>query len=418
MRSGEETIANRQAALRRDVRDQVYRIFVTRTKSEPLLSSVTRATPVAVLILCATPVAHSQTGELHGQASAWLTASHSVTSEFQPGIRYIPDILLKNELSDGLDASMELSLNAYGTVQYNRDLPSAYEWNVKPYRAWLRLSTERFETRIGLQKINFGSASLLRPLMWFDRIDPRDPLQLTDGVYGVLARYYFPNNANIWLWGLYGNDQTKGWELSPTERNTVEYGGRAQSPLWTGELALSYHHRRADLSPQITPPAGAGGLIAPEDRLGLDGKWNVGIGVWFEAVMIRQDNGILPMKYQRQGTIGADYTIAAGNGLYVATEYFRADNPATPFGDAGGAGFSALSLTYPLGVVDQISAILYRDWTNRQWYRLITWQRTFDNWSFYLLGFWNPDNMQIFRTQAGANSFGGAGIQLMAIFNH
>ena len=57
----------------------------------------------------------------------------------------------------------------------------------------------------GLQKINFGSATMLRPLMWFDQVDPRDPLQLTDGVWGVLGRYYFLNNANIWLWGLYGN---------------------------------------------------------------------------------------------------------------------------------------------------------------------------------------------------------------------
>jgi len=54
-----------------------------------------------------------------------------------------------------------------------------------------------------LQKINFGSATLFRLLMWFDRIDPRDPLKLTDGVYGLLLRYYFHNNTNIWLWGLY-----------------------------------------------------------------------------------------------------------------------------------------------------------------------------------------------------------------------
>jgi len=55
---------------------------------------------------------------------------------------------------------------------------------------WIRLSTKQFELRAGLQKINFGSATLLRPLMWFDKIDPRDPLQLTDGVYALLARYY------------------------------------------------------------------------------------------------------------------------------------------------------------------------------------------------------------------------------------
>ena len=69
----------------------------------------------------------------------------------------------------------------------------------------MRYSSDQFELRLGLQKINFGSASMLRPLMWFDQMDPRDPLHLTDGVWGLLARYYFLNNANIWLWGLYGN---------------------------------------------------------------------------------------------------------------------------------------------------------------------------------------------------------------------
>ena len=28
-------------------------------------------------------------------------------------------------------------------------------------------------------------------------IDPRDPLQLTNGVWGLLGRYYFMNNANL-----------------------------------------------------------------------------------------------------------------------------------------------------------------------------------------------------------------------------
>ena len=73
----------------------------------------------------------------------------------------------------------------------------------------------------GLQKINFGSAVLLRPLMWFDSLDPRDPLQLTDGVYAVLLRYYFPNNANLWAWALYGNDSPKGWESAATAEDTV-----------------------------------------------------------------------------------------------------------------------------------------------------------------------------------------------------
>jgi hypothetical protein len=62
--------------------------------------------------------------------------------------------------------------------------------DIKPYRLWARYSTSQLEIRAGLQKINFGSANILRPLMWFDQMDPRDPLQLTDGVWGILGRYY------------------------------------------------------------------------------------------------------------------------------------------------------------------------------------------------------------------------------------
>jgi hypothetical protein len=360
----------------------------------------------------------SQTEELHGQASGWIGANHEKSPGSQAGLRYIPDLLIERKLSDSLDANMELSLNSLATARYVRNASAWYEGQVKPYRGWIRLSTDKFEVRVGLQKINFGSAMLFRPLMWFDRIDPRDPLQLTDGVYAMLARYCFLNNANIWLWGLYGNDDTKGWELVPTEKKTLEYGGRAQSPLSTGEVAVTYHHRRADLSPLILLTGDTSSLVAPEDRLGLDGKWNMGIGVCFEAVLIRQENDLLRMRYQRQWTVGADYTFAFGNGLYVATEYFRSDNPSKPFASAEGTGFSALSLNYPAGIVDQVSAIVYRDWKNHEWYRLITWQRTYDNWSFYLLAFWNPENIQIYHNQAGANPFAGTGFQIMVVFNH
>ena len=370
------------------------------------------------LIVYLAQTALAQTGELHGQASGWLTGNSGTTPVAQSGIRYIPDLLVREGISEGFDADMELSVNAYATAQIAADRHPSYDWNAGLYRAWLRLGTDRLETRIGLQKISFGTAQLLRPLMWFDRVDPRDPLLLTEGVYGALARYYFPNNANIWLWGLYGNNDAKGWELSPTEKRTLEYGGRVQSPLWSGEVGLTYHHRRADLGPIPAAGGDTSSTVAPEDRLGLDGKWDVGIGVWFEAVLVRQESGNLPARYQRLWTAGADYTFPVGNGLYLATEYFRSDELSEPFSSGEGGGVSAVSLNYPFGVVDRVSVLLYRDWENHQWYRMATWQRTYDNWSLYLLGFWNPEHVLIYHTQAGANPFAGTGIQIMATFNH
>ncbi len=334
------------------------------------------------------------------------------------GLRYIPDLLIEPSVDTGITVSMDLSLNAWGSSTYQEGRSSAYDGKVKLYRAWARFATETFEVRVGLQKITFGSALLFRPLMWFDQIDPRDPLQLTDGVYSILTRYYLLDNFNVWLWGLYGNNDPKGWETSATEKGSAEYGGRVQTPLWTGELGVTYHHRRADLGTSSFAGVKLGAPSVPEDRLALDGKWDIGIGAWFEAALIRELTDLPGLKYQRQWTIGADYTFGVGNGLYVATEFFRNDFPQEPFGSGSGIEFSGLTMNYPLGILDVVSAIIYRDWTNREWYRIVSWQRKYDNWSFYLLGYWNPTTFQVFRTSSGTNAFAGTGIQLTAVFNH
>ena len=380
--------------------------------------------PHIALCACACGIAftlHAQPIEPHGQASAWLTGNPEHPSLSQLGVRYVPDLLVEHAIDSGFSASMDLSLNAWGSSTYQEGKSSAYDGRVKLYRAWARFASETFELRVGLQKITFGSALLFRPLMWFDQIDPRDPLQMTDGVYGVLARYYLLDNVNVWLWGLYGNNDPKGWETAPTEKGSVEYGGRAQTPLWTGELGITYHHRRADLgrSPLVAPSTPVSlAQSVPEDRVALDGKWDLGIGAWFEAAMIRELTDLPGFRYQRQWTVGADYTFGIGNGLYAATEFFRNDFPRKPFGNASGQEFSGLSLSYPLGILDVLSAIVYRDWTNRAWYRIATWQRKYDNWSFYLLAYWNPTSFQVFRPTNGASAFAGTGAQLTVVFNH
>jgi hypothetical protein len=368
------------------------------------------------LILSAADAA-SQTAEFNGQASGWVSTNLSESRSSRLGLRYIPDLLAETSLGKDLTGNLEFSLNAFVTAQI-ADLPHpSYEDKLKLYRAWVRVSTDRFETRLGLQKLNFGSALFFRPLMWFDRIDPRDPLQLADGVYGLLARYYFQNNANVWLWGLLGNNDTKGWEVDPTEKNTLEYGGRVQLPLWSGEFGITLHHRHADLSSLSPPQNSVLPPNVPEDRVGLDGKWDVGIGLWFESALIRQAAGVQPKNYQRLITIGADYTFSIGSGLYAAMEFFRIENSSEPLGMANGRGFSALSLSYPLGTVDQLSTILFHDLGNGDWYRVLTLQRKYDNWIIYLLGFWNPETGGIYRTSSGGG-FPGTGFQFMVVFNH
>jgi len=374
---------------------------------------IARALGLSLALLgLSAPRAPAQKPVLSGQASAWLTSRPDSALVSRTGLRYLPELTLQDSLGGGLAAQLDLSADASVTGSFGRGTAPRYDATLKPYRAWLRLAMHTFEARIGLQKINFGSAMLFRPLMWFDHVDPRDPLQLTDGVTGVLARYTFLTNANLWGWALYGNAAAKGWETFPTEPRTVEYGGRVQTPVPAGEVGVTYHHREADL--RGLP----GGGFVPEDRLGLDGRWDVGIGIWGEAALVHQRTDLTPSRYQRFWTVGADYTVPVGNGLYVLGEYSRIEAPASPLGAGTGAGFSGLQLNYPVGIVDRVSAIVYRNWQAGQWFRILTWQRTYDAWSLYLLGFWNPDQPQGLQAQSPGQAFAGRGLQLMVAFNH
>jgi len=254
--------------------------------------------------------------------------------------------------------------------------------------------------------------------MWFDSVDPRDPLQLTDGVYGLLVRYYFRNNANIWAWGLYDNDSAKGWESVGTAPKTGEYGGRIQVPVLKGELALTAHRRQFDLVPDPAAPVPLSAERIPESRIGLDGKWDLGIGFWFEGTLTHQEAGFLPQPWQRAYALGADYTLGLGNGLNIMAEHLRLDRSSAAFGTGDGVDFSALFLRYPVSIFVDLTAIFYYDWKDEQFYRFLSWQRTYDRWRFSIIAFWNPEAFLIYPAQPGANPFSGKGIQLMVVFNY
>lgn len=362
------------------------------------------------------PNISAQDFDLQGQLSGWAVTNPEKATQL--GLRYIPDLMIGSYWGDyTLDS--EISLNIYGTVQFQHDQDTTHTYDeFETYRIWMRFATSQFELRAGLQKINFGSAMLLRALMWFDSIDPRDPLQLTEGVWGVLGRYFFLNNVNIWFWILYGNDQIRGWELFVSDKNRPEFGGRLQIPLLTGEIALSYHHRRID--PHINPVGNdiSGGSTLPENRIGLDGKWDIEVGIWAEAVLIHRELDLEIYNYQRQTNLGVDYTFEWGNGLYAIAEYFTLSFAEKAFERGEDVSLTAFSLDYPLGLLDDLTAIVYYDWDNQNWYRFIRWQRTYNNWSFYLMGFWNPDQYQLFPGATHNNLYAGKGIQLLVVFNH
>jgi hypothetical protein len=358
----------------------------------------------------------AQPVELNGQAIGWATLNPADPFQVQGGLRYIPELSFSVPLGQfTLDG--EFSINLWGNGTHQEGVAPLWDYDVSPYRAWLRFSGDQFELRAGLQKINFGSAQLYRPLMWFDRMDPRDPLQLTDGVYGLLGRYYFLNNASIWLWGLYGEDKTKGWETFPTVKNTVEYGGRVQLPLFTGEIGASYHHRTAD------PRSIAFDTVfqedpTPENRFAVDMKMDLVVGFWLEAAVIHQDLGFTSLEHTSMLNAGLDYTFGLGNGLSVMTEafgYLQGNH----FLEANKKSwFGLLSLSYPISIVHSVSTMVFYDFSSENLYRFINYSMTFDNWTFYVMGFWNPDTYQLYNIETRNTLYGGWGLQLMVVFNH
>lgn len=367
------------------------------------------------IILLGSGYAEAQTLGFKGQAIGWTTMNPAKPFQAQAGLRYIP------ELSFSLPAGKytldgEVSANMWLSSTFAKDT-SALDQDLAPYRMWVRFSGDQFELRAGLQKINFGSAQMFRPLMWFDYIDPRDPLQLTDGVYGLLARYYFLNNANIWLWGLYGNDKVKGWELIPSKKNSIEYGGRVQLPLYTGEIAATYHHRTADPGP-VLPDSVTLGETAPENRIALDAKMDLAVGLWVEGALSYQDFSFSDVNYKTMLNMGMDYTFGLGSGIHVMTEAFGYLQGEKAFGNEEQIWFGLLSASYPVSLIHNVSLMLFYDFSNHNFYRFINWSVAYDRWSFYIMGFWNPDTYNLYNVDPRTSLYGGWGFQLMAVFNH
>lgn len=332
-------------------------------------------------------------------------------------LRYIPELSYEKQLGKSRVFDFEASCNGYATVSVDEE-NIVFDADFKPYRLWTRYSGSQFELRAGLQKINFGSAMMLRPLMWFDKIDPRDPLNLTNGVYALLGRYYFTNNANVWLWGLIGNKELKGWETYNSSAGIPEFGGRIQLPLPKGEAAVSYHHRLVDISEQANMSDIAEDETFGENRFGIDIRMDIIVGLWLEGSIVHQDVLKTAFPYRKYVTVGIDYTFNIGNGLQLTKELFFADASGKLTDSEQSATFSALSLIYPLGLTDNITAMVYYDYANNEWYRFISWQRMYDKWSFYLMVFWNPDEIRLYRDTDTYNSFTGTGVQVILTYNH
>lgn len=362
--------------------------------------------------------------DLFGQSKAGFAGQMSLVGAYTPDDelevlaagRYISTFNFKTAIDSFKKFDLEASVNISASARFHPFDTVQKMGDIQPYRIWVRYTSRQVELRLGLQKIDFGSATMLRPLQWFNQVDPRDPLQLSNGVYGFLGRYYFLNNANIWLWALYGNKKSRGLDLVNTFQKHPEAGARIQYPIPRGEIAISYHHRTADTRgltflPQIAK--------IPENRIALDAKWDLVIGLWCEASYIRKSRNIGNFSNQTLFNLGADYTFNIGNGLNVLLEHLFLSYDESPFEFRTTANISAINTSYPIGFNDNLSALLYYNWLAQDFTFFINYSHQFKNISSYLMAYYNPKSqVGIQENNLVNNASSGPGIRLMLVFNH
>lgn len=283
-----------------------------------------------------------------------------------------PETMVKFNMDDKLEVSAELSLQGTFETDFETD-PSL---GLELYRFWGRLDYTGYELRVGLQQLNFGSAKILRPLQWFDRIDPQDKFQLTTGVKALLLRKYFRNNAGIWAWGVMAEDGVGTDEIDAVSENP-EVGARLELPLGKIESGFSFHYR--DFRRAVF------GTRFREQRLGLDLRYDGPLGVWLEACASSyQQEGIdLPASGSAL-SLGADYTLGIGNGVYLMQEiYWRDYVEHLHWGISSGFRLAGMA-SYPLGILDQLQALWLYDKRLDQQDLSLGWQRNYDYLSWEL----------------------------------
>ncbi|MBN2384348.1 hypothetical protein JXQ70_15835 [bacterium] len=348
--------------------------------------------------------------ELNGQAAAWIAAGDTELV----GLRYAPSLTLlwKSES----DWRLESEISVVASTQGWFDSLSEYDdqADCKLYRGWLRWSDLHSEIRAGLQKINFGPARILRSLRWFDQTDVRDPLEATPGVWALLVRHYFINNAGIWLWGLSGNDDPKGLEIVATKKNTLEGGGRCQFSLWSGELGVSYHQRRVDLGDWPGPRQPFVSSEGIEERYALDGTWDIGPGIWFEAFTGRTRTGANNDFWQNLVTCGTDYTFTIGAGVQVTLEHLYGATGSDFDHQHNSINNTVVSATTSVSLLDNLTVLGGWSWPEQERTLFLNWQRLYDRWEINTGLFSGPGN----GNGDSQALYQGDGCQLMILYHY
>ena len=352
-----------------------------------------------------------------GQVSLWTLYT---TGDYPiwVGAQYLPQFEYSKPIGSKNLFDLQVAAKISGSFGYLDPAITWAEGFSDMYRAWLRYSGSQFEVRLGLQKLNFGSASILRPLMWFDRMDARDPLQQTDGVWGLLGRYYFLNNANVWLWVLHGNKEPSIFDNFRTYSKIPEFGGRLQLPVPRGEAAFTYNHRYADLRYEPEVKEFAGNIKTEEHKMGFDVKMDAVVGVWMEASVTHKPGISGFFRNQHLLTIGADYTFPVGNGLKVTLENLTFNyNKDLMKNFRNNNNLSAGSLSYDFGLEDNLTALFYYNW-DKTLFNLIRYKKQLNKATLFIMGYYNKDDADFFMDDDISILYNGKGARVMLVFYH
>ena len=327
-------------------------------------------------------------------------ASHS---SFVTDLGYIPMLSLSRDLSIDRFVDLEWSYR----MQY-RMYEEDVVFSSKPYRLWLRYSSEKIEARLGLQKIAFGPAMVLRSLAWFDTIDPKDPTGQTDAVEAFRLRLFPTSSLALWLWS------------TNNDRDTLSYGGRAELSTSIGEWGLTYHQDPAELGQSVGQfPIFISG---PHQRIALDYRYDGYFGFWFEGAGIFADSKQdVELNRFTLFTLGADYTIPVGSGLLIMAETMKINGPSTAADSSSKLTYTALMASLPINMLHHLMFIAQIDWDNSHIYNYLRWGITYDHFSLNFIfsisprrGDYNIAKEDLPKTVAGF----GTGVQFMLIYNH
>ena len=325
-------------------------------------------------------------------------------SNYEQSWGYIPTVSYKKDLTNNDFIDLEWA-HKFGKIY-------AGDYSIgnldSPYRLWFRYSSDRIEARLGLQKISFGPAVILRSLSWFDTIDIKDPTGQTDAVEAFRLRIFPSNSIGLWLWSI-NNAQ-----------DTLSFGGRTELSINAGELGFTYHRDQSALPQNIGQSPIY--ISSAHQRIAFDYRYDGYVGFWIETagILSKSQNNVDPNRFTLF-TAGVDYTIPIGPGVLVMVENMNLREFSTVTDSSKTHNYTAFMASLPVNMLVQLMFISQVDWDNNSVYNFLRCGITYDRFSVNLILSSSPKRSDydiaeeyLPKTVSGF----GIGAQIMLVYNH